>query len=74
MRPQSIANLHAAKYDLRGCNGAHKEAYLQAYKDALNAAALEFGVTTVEIETVAAKDFGVWIRQERLPKLNPPPS
>jgi len=68
-RPKSIASLHEAKYELRFCNGAEKAERLKIYSEALAAAAKEFGVSEGLLEASVASDFGVWMKQEKLPRL-----
>jgi hypothetical protein len=70
-RPDYIANLHAAKYDLRFCAGSEKREMLWRYKAALIEASRISGFTGPELEAAVARDFGAWVKQERLPK--PPP-
>ena len=71
-RPDYIARLHEAKYELRFCDGSQKAALLKKYKEALAEAAKAAGASTIEIEAAVARDFGVWVKQEKLPKLQPP--
>jgi hypothetical protein len=68
-RPKSIASLHEAKYEWRFCDAAEKAERLRIYKQALAAAANEFGVSEGLLEASVASDFGVWMKQERMPKL-----
>ena len=67
-RPDYIANLHAAKYDLRFSSGSEKPAMLRRYKAALEEASRRSGFTGPELEAALARDFGDWVKQERLPK------
>lgn len=67
-RPDYIARLHAAKYDLRFCDGGQKDEMLRVYRIALTEAAREAGLSEALIEAAVARDFGDWVRQERLPK------
>ncbi len=73
-RPDYIARLHEAKYELRFCDGSQKAAFLKKYKEALAEAAKASGLTTIQVEAAVARDFGVWVKQEKLPKLPPPAS
>jgi len=61
--------LHEAKYELRFCGGAEKAERLRAYKQALSDAAKEFNVGEGLLEAAVASDFGVWMKQERMPRL-----
>ncbi len=67
-RPDYIARLHAAKYDLRFCDSGQKDEMLRAYRAALAEAARVAGVSEPLVEAAVAPDFGVWVKQERLPK------
>lgn len=67
-RPDYIAKLHAAKYDLRFCTGPEKPEMLRRYKEALAEACRLSGYTGPELEAAVARDFGEWAKQERLPK------
>lgn|GEM_PF-2050746 len=71
MRPEIIVTLHEAKYDLRFGLGKDKDVLMKKYQDALAAAAQKFGVMGPQIEVAVAQDFGLWVRQERLPKIPP---
>jgi len=71
-RPEYIALVHAAKYDLRFCFGAEKPEMLRRYKAALEAACRASGFSGPELEAAIARDFGDWVKQEKLPK--PPPA
>ena len=71
-RPEYIARLHEAKYELRFCAGVKKDELFRRYKEALASAAKEAGISEALVEAAVARDFGVWIRQEKLPKLPAP--
>ncbi len=71
-RPDYIAQLHAAKYDLRFCSGEEKLGMLRRYRAALQEAARKAGITEYLLEAAVARDFGEWVKQEKLPK--PPKS
>lgn len=71
-RPDYIVQLHGAKYDLRFCSGAEKPEMVRRYKAALAEASRRSGYTGPELEAAVARDFGAWVKQEKLPK--PPPS
>ena len=68
-RPDYIARLHAAKYDLRYCAGNQKPEMLRRYKAALEEASEQSNISPHMLEAAVASDFGNWVRQERLPKL-----
>lgn len=67
-RPDYIARLHAAKYDLRFCCAAEKPEMLRLYQAALQEAVRLSGVPAHLLEAAVARDFGEWVKQERLPK------
>jgi len=71
-RPDYIARVHAAKYDLRFCSRAEKPEMLRRYKAALGEAGVISGYPLPELEAAIARDFGEWVKQERLPKPPPP--
>src|SRR5438045_6150857 len=66
-RPEYVARLHGAKYDLRFCDRSEKTEMLQHYREALAAAAKEAGVSATLLEAAVAKDFWHWVKEERLP-------
>jgi len=70
-RPDYIARVHAAKYDLRFCSRTEQPEMLRRYKAALEEAGRISGYSAHELEAAIARDFGEWVKQERLPK---PPS
>ena len=70
-RPDYIARVHAAKYDLRFCSRIEQPEMLRRYKAALEEASRISGYSARELEAAIARDFGEWVKQERLPK---PPS
>jgi hypothetical protein len=67
-RPDYIAALHAAKYDLRFCSGSEKPEMLRRYQAAVEEAARRSGFAGPQLEAALARDFGDWVKQERLPK------
>ncbi len=70
-RPDYIARLHAAKYDLHWCERHQKPEMLRRYRAALAEASRIRDVPAHDLEAAVAPDFGKWMRDERLPK--PPP-
>jgi hypothetical protein len=46
----------------------------ERYRECLLAAAKTAGVESALLEAAIAKDFGDWMRQEKLPKLPTPPA
>lgn len=67
-RPDYIAHVHAAKYDLRFCERPEKPEHLRRYQAALAEACRLSGYSAPELEAAIARDFGEWVKQERLPK------
>ena len=67
-RPECIARVHAAKYDLRWCDGAEKPEKRRAYLAALESASLRLGLSVAEIKAAIAGDFGPWMRENGLPR------
>lgn len=67
-RPDYIASLHAAKYDLRFCDAANKAEMWRRYREILAAASRQSGIRETLLEAAVARDFSDWVRQERLPK------
>src|SRR5262245_31172199 len=67
-RPDYIARVHAAKYDLRFCSRSEQPQMLRPYRTALNDASRLSGYSEPELEAARARDFGEWMKQERLPK------
>jgi hypothetical protein len=67
-RPDYIAKLHAAKYDLRFCCGAEKPEKLRLYREVLAEAASQSNISEHMLEAAVARDFGEWVKQEKLPK------
>lgn len=67
-RPDYIARLHEAKYDLRFCSSEEKPEMLRRYRAALEAASLASGISPPLREAAAARDLCAWVKQERRPK------
>jgi hypothetical protein len=70
-RPEVIARLHEAKFELRIRAGSKKDTLLERYRSILQEAADLYQTTGAQIEAAVASDFGDWVRQERLPKMPP---
>jgi hypothetical protein len=70
-RPNSISRIHELKYELRiGHTQSSEVAKLQEMLDqAIEAACLEYRCSKAELLRTIAPDFGKWIRDERLPRL-----
>lgn len=68
-RPDYIARLHAAKYDLRSCDPSQRPEMLGHYRQARDAAALQSKLRAELLEAAVARDFWEGLKQERLPRL-----
>jgi hypothetical protein len=69
-RPDYIARLHGAFYDLRTCEAAQRPEMLRRYKVALAEAAQLAGCSEPMLQAAVAPDYGVWVKQERLPRID----
>ncbi len=69
-RPEYIARLHGASYDLRTCEPAERPEMLRRYKAALAEAAKRAGCSEALLEAAVALDYSVWVKQERLPRID----
>ena len=72
-RPDYIARLHAAKYDLRSCDPAQGPEMLARYRQALDEAAIRSKLRAELIEAAVARDYWEWVKQERLPRIGQRP-
>ena len=68
-RPDYIARLHTAKYDLRSCEPAQRPEMLARYRQARDEAALQSKLRAELIEAAVARDYWEWVKQERLPRI-----
>ncbi|MDQ3622750.1 MAG: hypothetical protein M3463_09705 [Verrucomicrobiota bacterium] len=68
-RPEYIADLHEAKYELLFSPQEGRAKKLRRYQEALEEAVRQSNLPGPQIEAAVARDFGAWIKQERLPKL-----
>ncbi len=71
-RPEYIARLHGAYYDLRTREPSERPRFLREYQATLREAANKAGCSEAMLETAVAPDYGIWVRQERLPRLDRP--
>ena len=69
-RPEYIARLPGAFYDLRTCEASQRPEMLRRYKSALAEAANLAGCSEVLLERAVARDYAVWVKQERLPRID----
>jgi hypothetical protein len=69
-RPEYIARLHEALYDLRTCDVAQRPEMLSRYQDALANAASAAACSEALLQAAVASDYPVWVKQERLPRID----
>jgi hypothetical protein len=69
-RPDYIARLHAASYDLRTCEPSERPEMLRHYREALAEAARQANCSQPMLQAAVAPDYGVWVKQERLPRID----
>ena len=66
-RPEYIARLHAARYDLLTCEKDQKPEMLRRYKAALLEASRLANCSEGNLQRAVDQDYDVWVKQERLP-------
>ena len=69
-RPDYIARLHGAFYDLRTCDAEARPEMLRRYHATLAEAAEKAGCSHALLQTAVGPDYAVWVRQERLPRID----
>ncbi|MBI2926663.1 MAG: hypothetical protein HYY24_13285 [Verrucomicrobia bacterium] len=69
-RPEYIARLHGALYDLRTCEAAQRPEMLRRYRGILGEAARLAGCSESLLEAAVARDYPVWVKEERLPRID----
>jgi len=69
-RPDYIARLHGAYYDLRTCELGQRPEMLSRYRDALANAAKLARCSEASLQAAVALDYAVWVKQERLPRID----
>ena len=69
-RPEYIARVHAALYDLRTCEPAQRPEMLRRYKEALAEAAGRVQCSEAMLQAAVASDYAVWVKQEHLPRID----
>jgi hypothetical protein len=69
-RPDYIARLHGALYDLRTCEAPERPEMLRVYQAALAEAAQTAGCSAALLQRAVAPDYALWVKQERLPRLD----
>ena len=69
-RPEYIAQLHGALYDLRTCEPEERPEMLRRYREALANAAKLAGSSEALLQAAVAADYPKWVKQERLPRID----
>ncbi len=69
-RPESIARLHGALYDLRTCDAAQRPEMLQRYRAVLAEATRLADCSEALLQAAVATDYAAWVKQERLPRID----
>ena len=69
-RPEYIARLHGAAYDLRTSEASQRPEMLRRYQEALIEAARLAGCSEVALQAAVSPDYAVWVKQERLPRID----
>lgn len=69
-RPEYIARLHGALYDLRTCEASERPQMLGHYQEALAEAAARARCSQALLQAAVAPDYAVWVKQERLPRID----
>src|SRR5437867_4889499 len=69
-RPEYIARLHGAFYDLRTCEESQRPEMLRRYKEILAEAAKLAGCSEASLQAAVAPDYSLWVKQERLPRID----
>jgi hypothetical protein len=69
-RPDYIAQLHGALYDLRTCEADQRPEMLRRYQQLLTSAAAMANCSEALLQAAVALDYGAWVKQERLPRID----
>lgn len=69
-RPEYIARVHAALYDLRTSGQHHESEMLRKYKESLAEAAQIAGCSETALKQALVQDYKQWLKQERLPRID----
>lgn len=67
-RPEIIAKIHEAKYELQFALFGKKEELQSRYKALLDEGAREYKCSTYELRQVLREDYGIWVRENKLPR------
>ena len=69
-RPDYITHVHEALYDLRTSDLENRVKMLRRYQDTLSEAARLSQCSEAALEEALRNDYKVWLRQERLPRID----
>ena len=69
-RPEYIARLHGAAYDLRTCETSQRPEMLRRYREALTEAVKSAGCSEATLQAAVSRDYAAWVKQERLPRID----
>ena len=69
-RPDYIARLHGALYDLRTCEPVERPEMLRRYQEVLAEAAAIANCSEALLQAAVALDYATWVKQERLPRID----
>lgn len=69
-RPDYIARLHGALYDLRTCDAAQRPEMLRRYREILAEAACLANCSEALRQAAVAVDYAARVKQERLPRID----
>ena len=69
-RPEYIARLHGALYDLRTCEASQRPEMLLRYKKSLAEAAAIANCSEALLQAAVATDYAVWVKQQKLPRID----
>jgi hypothetical protein len=69
-RPEYIARLHGAYYDLRTCDPLERPGMLRRYRKRSLLRAQLAGCSEALLQAAVAPDYAVWVKQERLPRID----
>jgi hypothetical protein len=69
-RPEYIAGVHGAFYDLRTCEASERPEMLKRYYAALAEAARTARCSEDILEKAIQLDYAAWVKEERLPRID----
>ena len=69
-RPEYIAAVHGAFYDLRTCEPSERPQMLKRYQMALADAAQIAGCSEGILEKAIQLDYAAWVKEQRLPRID----